>query len=120
MLGISIFSLPKFLLFKITTQLPGEVPEGRVAERKPIVVTKLSKLQGSEERENKNCGNQVAKNVREKKKENCGNQVTENLGRNLIVIQAMKLPKMRGKKEDLGRNLKEKNIVAIDLWQWNC
>ena len=32
----------------------------------------------------------------------------------------MKLPKMRGKNEDLGRNLKEKNIVAIDLWQWNC
>ena len=96
MLGISIFSLPKFLLFKITTQLPGEMPEGRVAERKPIVVTKLSKLQGSEERENKNCGNQVAKNVREKKKgelwqpscrklgekfnSNLGNEVAENEG----------------------------------------
>ena len=84
------------------------------------MASKLLKLQGSEERENKNCGNQVAENGREKKKENCGNQVAKNFGRNLIVIQAMKLPKMRGKKEDLGRNLKEKNIVAIDLWQWNC
>ena len=34
------------------------------------MVTKLPKLQGSEKRENKNCGNQDA----------------ENLGRNLIVI----------------------------------
>ena len=64
------------------------------------MVTKLPKLQGSEKRENKNCGNQVAENGREKEEEeNCGNQVAENLGRNLIVIQAMKLPKMRGKKE---------------------
>ena len=46
---------------------------------------------------------------KEKKRENCGNQVAENLGRNLIVIQAMKLPKMKRKK-----------IMAIDLWQWNC
>ena len=51
---------------------PGEVL-GEVPEReKPIVATKLPKLQRSEERENRNCGNQVAENVREKK--NCGNQ----------------------------------------------
>ena len=86
------------------------------SKRKPIVVTKLPKLQGSEKRENKNCGNQVAENGREKEEEeNCGNQVAENLGRNLIVIQAMKLPKMRGKK-DLGQKLKEKK----KLWQLNC
>ena len=32
------------------------------------MVTKLSKLQGSEKRENKNCDNQVAENVKKKKK----------------------------------------------------
>ena len=32
------------------------------------MATKLPKLQGSEERENKNWGNQVAKNGREKKR----------------------------------------------------
>ena len=61
--------LPKFLLLEIPAQLPGEVLEGGVAERKPIMATKLLKLQGSEERENKNCGNQVAENGRKKKKE---------------------------------------------------
>ena len=40
----------------------------------------------------------------EKFNSNLGNEVAEN----------------EGKKEDLDRNLKEKNIVAIDLWQWNC
>ena len=51
------------------------------------MATKLPKLQGSEERENKPCGNQVVENGREKEEEeNCGNQVAENLGRNLIVI----------------------------------
>ena len=65
--------LPKLLLPEILAQLPSEVPEGGVVERKPIVATKLSKLQGNEERENKNCGNQVA----------------EILGRNLIVLLAM-------------------------------
>ena len=33
------------------------------------MTTKLSKLQGIEERENMNCSNQVAENGREKKKE---------------------------------------------------
>ena len=33
-----------------------------------------------------------------KKKKNCGNGIAEILGRNLVVILAMKLPKMRGKK----------------------
>ena len=62
---------------------------------KPIVATKLPKLQGSEERENKTCGNQVAENGREKKRElwqpscqklwekfnsNLGNEVAENEG----------------------------------------
>ena len=46
------------------------------------MATKLSKLQGSEERENKNCGNQVAENGRKKKREreNCGNEVVGNEG----------------------------------------
>ena len=48
------------------------------------MATKLPKLQGSEERENKFSSNQVTKNGREKK--NCGNQDAKNLGRNLIVI----------------------------------
>ena len=48
------------------------------------MATKLSKLQGSEERENKNCDNQVAENGRKKKKER---------------IVATKLPEMRGKKK---------------------
>ena len=61
--------LPKFLPFEIPTQLLGEVSKGGVAERKPIVATELLKLQGSEDRENKNCGNQVAENGRKKRKE---------------------------------------------------
>ena len=35
---------------------------------KPIVTTKSSKLQESEERDNKNCDNQVVENGRKKKK----------------------------------------------------
>ena len=70
------------------------------------MATKLSKLQGSEERENKNCGNQVAENGRKKKRE-----------RERIV--ATKLSEMRGEKKDLGQKLKGKKIVTIDLWQWN-
>ena len=93
--------LQKFLLLEIPAQLPGEMPEGEVAKRKPIMATKLLKLQGSQERENNNCGNQIA----------------ENLGRNLIVILAMKLPKIRGKKEDLDRKLEEKKK---ELWQLIC
>ena len=63
------------------------------------MATKLLKLQGSEERENKNCGNQVAENVRKKKRKkrelcqpscrklgekfnsNLGNEVAENEGK---------------------------------------
>ena len=41
---ISVISLPKFLLPKTITQLRGEVAEGGVAKRKPIVATKLLKL----------------------------------------------------------------------------
>ena len=46
---ILIISLPKFFLLQITVQLSGKVPEGGVAERKPIVATKLPKLQESED-----------------------------------------------------------------------
>ena len=75
------------------------------------MASKLLKLQGSEERENKNCGNQVAENGRTKKeRENCGKQVAKNLGRNLIVINALKLPKLRGKKKKIQtENWKKKN-----------
>ena len=65
--------LLKFLLLEIPAQLPGEVPEGGVAERKPIVATKLRNLG---EDFNSNFGN----GLEEKK------------------IVAMKLPKMKGKK----------------------
>ena len=57
------------------------------------MATKLPKLQGSEERENKNCSNQVTKNGREKKivatkmpktwgeiNSNLGNEVAKNEG----------------------------------------
>ena len=62
----------------------------------------------------------------------CGNGIAKILGRNLIVILAMKLPKMRGggefllhlslKKRRFRLKIggKKKRIVAIDLWQWNC
>ena len=42
--SLNVISLPKFLLPEITAQLPGEVPERGVVERKPIVTTKLPKL----------------------------------------------------------------------------
>ena len=93
--------LQKFLLPEIPAQLPGEVPEGGVAKRKPIVATKLLKLQGSQERENNNCGNQIA----------------ENLGRNLIVILAMKLPKIRRKKRRFRLKIGGKKK---ELWQLIC
>ena len=93
--------LPKFLLPEIPAQLPGEVPEGGVAKRKPIVATKLLKLQGSQERENNTCGNQIA----------------ENLGRNLIVILAMKLPKIRRKKRRFRLKIGGKKK---ELWQLIC
>ena len=63
----------------------------------------------------------------------CGNGIAEILEKNLIVILAMKLLKMRGKKNCDNQVLKlekrrfrakiggkKKRIVAIDLWQWNC
>ena len=58
--------LLKFLLLEIPAQLPGEVPEGGVAERKPIVATKLQNL-GEDFNSNfgnglegGKCGNEVA------------------------------------------------------------
>ena len=83
------------------------------------MATKLPKLQGSEERENKNCGNQVAENGRkerererelwqpscrklgEKFNSNLGNEVAKNEGK---------------KEEDLGQKLKRKK----KLWQLMC
>ena len=53
---------------------------------KPIVATKLSELQGREERENMNCGNQVAENGRKKKlwqPKNCGNDIAEMEGKKI-------------------------------------
>ena len=41
---ILVILLLKFLLLEIPAQLPGEVLEGGVAERKPIMATKLLKL----------------------------------------------------------------------------
>ena len=106
--------VPKFLLPEIPTQVKCQVkcPKGK----KPIVATKLPKLQGSEERENRNCGNQVA----------------EMLGRNLIVILArdwrkIKKKKRKKKKEEWWQLIcdngiaemegkkKKKRIVAMEL-----
>ena len=84
--------VPKFLLPEIPAQVKCQVkcPKGK----KPIVATKLPKLQGSEERENRNCGNQVAKNGREKKRKrkkelwqpscrNLGEEFNSNFGNGL-------------------------------------
>ena len=94
-----------------------EVPEvlalGGVPRGKPIVATKLPKLQEREERENINCGNQVAENGRKKKKiqqpkklwqwhcrnggekKNCGNGIAEiegkkNCGNGIAEIEEKK------------------------------
>lgn len=56
--------LPKFLSCLSSAR---EVPQWECPNDLPIVATKLPKLQGIEERENMNCGNQVAKNGRKKK-----------------------------------------------------
>ena len=74
------------------------------------MATKLPKLQGSEVRENKNCGNQVAENGREKKNlwqprcqklgekfnSNLGNEVAEMEGKKKCCngFVAMELPKI--------------------------
>ena len=71
--------LLKFLLPKILAQVKC-LKEEWLKGKKPIVATKSLKLQGSDERENRNCSNQVAKNERKKRKtkKNCANQVAEN------------------------------------------
>ena len=75
--------LLKFLLPKILAQVKC-LKEEWLKGKKPIVATKSLKLQGSDERENRNCSNQVAKNERKKKKKR---------------IVATKFPKMGGKKK---------------------
>ena len=68
---ISVIPLPKFFLPEFDAQLPSEVPAWGVAKRKPIVATKFSKMGGGKKKKKKereretNCGNQVAKILRE-------------------------------------------------------
>ena len=68
--------LPKFLFsnfyYPMSMKCPKEeVPKGEVLRKKPIMAIKLPKFKGSEEREEKDCGNRVAEiqGEREKKKD---------------------------------------------------
>jgi len=45
-----------------------EVPKGELLRKKPIMATKLPKFKRSEEREKKDCGNQVAEIQGEREK----------------------------------------------------
>ena len=73
-------------------------------EKRRIVTTKLLKMWRKKKRKKRELCQPSCRKLGEKFNSNLGNEVAEN----------------EGKKEDLDRNLKEKNIVAIDLWQWNC